>query len=60
VGVGIHAYLMEYRMIQAVNLLKTHSVAEVCYMCGFCDSSHFIAAFKKRFDCTPMVYKRKL
>lgn len=60
VGFGIHAYLTEYRIMQATYLLKENSVAETCYLCGFCDSSHFIAAFKKRFDITPAVYKKKI
>ncbi len=60
VGFGIHAYLTEYRIMQATYLLKTHSVAETCYLCGFCDSSHFITAFKKRFDMTPANYQKKI
>ena len=60
VGFGIHAYLTEYRIMQATYFLQTHSVAETCYLCGFCDSSHFIAAFKKRFDMTPANYKKKI
>ena len=60
VGFGIHAYLTEYRIMQATYLLKTHSIAETCYLCGFCDSSHFIAAFKKRLDMTPASYKKKI
>ncbi len=60
VGFGIHAYLTEYRIMQATYLLKTHSVAETCYLCGFSDSSHFIASFKKRFDMTPATYKKKI
>lgn len=58
VGVGIHEYLTKYRVTQASYLLKDHTVAEVCYLCGFSDSSHFISVFKKYFDCTPVAYKR--
>lgn len=60
VGLGIHAYLTEYRIMRSISLLKDHSVADTCYLCGFCDSSHFIAAFKKRIHCTPAAYKKQL
>ncbi len=59
VGVGVHEYLTKHRVLQASYLLQNHSVAEVCYMCGFNDSSHFISVFKKYLDCTPNVYKKK-
>ena len=58
VGMGIHAYLNEYRVMRAIALLRTHTVAETCFACGFCDSSHFIATFKRRFGCTPAVYQK--
>ena len=59
IGLSIHAYLTEYRITQAISLLPDHSIAETCYLCGFCDSSHFISAFKKRFHCTPAMYKKR-
>lgn len=58
-GLSIHQYLTEYRIMKATVLLKDHSVVDVCYLCGFCDSSHFIAAFKKHFGYTPASYKRR-
>lgn len=60
IGMSIHAYLTEYRVICAAVFLKERSIAETCYLCGFYDSSHFISAFKKRFHCTPAVYKKQL
>ncbi len=59
VGLGIHAYLTEYRIMRSLSFLKDRSVADTCFLCGFCDSSHFISAFKKRFDCTPATYKKQ-
>lgn len=59
VGMGVHAYLTEYRVIKAASLLKSHSVADTCYMCGFADSSHFISVFKKHYSCTPKQYLKK-
>jgi len=59
IGMSIHDYLNEYRVMRSAELLKSHSIADTCYLCGFYDSSHFIAAFKKRFNCTPAVYKKQ-
>ena len=59
IGMSIRSYLIEYRVVRAAELLKDHSVADTCYLCGFYDSSHFIAAFKKHFYCTPAVYKKQ-
>ena len=59
-GASVHEYLTDYRIWQASGLLREHSVADVCYMCGFSDSSHFISVFKKRMGATPMEYKREL
>lgn len=59
-GVGIHEYLTQYRVTQATALLRSHSVSEVAYLCGFSDCSHFIAVFKKQLGCTPKAYKQLL
>lgn len=36
------------------------TVTEASIQSGFADCSYFIAVFKKKFGCTPMVYKRNL
>lgn len=58
-GMGIHEYLNHYRILKAVELLQTNSVAQTCYLCGFSDSSHFICVFKKHMGCTPMQYQKR-
>lgn len=60
IGVGIHEYLIKYRVLKASYLLRYHSVTDVGYMCGFSESSHFISVFKRHFDCTPMTYKKEI
>lgn len=60
IGVGIHEYLIKYRVLKASYLLRSHSVTDVGYMCGFSESSHFISVFKRHFDCTPMAYKKEI
>ena len=60
VGIGVHEYLTQYRILMASQFLKDYSVTEVGYMCGFNDTSHFISIFKKRLGMTPMKYKGAL
>jgi AraC-like DNA-binding protein len=55
---GIHEYLNRYRVFKSTAHLTDHSVAEVAYMCGFSDSSHFITVFKKHMGTTPTGYKK--
>lgn len=59
IGIPIHEYLNQYRISKSISLLKTHSVTETGYLCGFCDSSHFISTFKKHTGITPMQYKKQ-
>jgi len=59
IGVTIHEYLNQYRISKSISLLKTNSVTEVGYMCGFCDNSHFISVFKKYIGMTPLEFKRQ-
>ena len=59
IGIPIHEYLNQYRISKSLSLLKTHSITEVGYICGFCDNSHFISIFKKYIGTTPMQYKKQ-
>ena len=59
IGIPIHEYLNQYRISKSLSLLKTHTVTEVGYVCGFCDNSHFISIFKKYIGTTPMQYKKQ-
>ena len=59
-GYGIHEYLNQYRVLKATAYLDCHSVADTSFLCGFCDSSHFISIFKKCMGITPMQYKLKI
>lgn len=58
-GIPIHEYLNQYRISKSLSLLKTHTVTETGYICGFCDSSHFVSIFKKHTGVTPMQYKKQ-
>ncbi len=59
VGMSIHEYVNHYRVLKAMELLSSHSVADTCYACGFCDSSHFISVFKRYTNMTPRQYKKR-
>ncbi len=48
------AYLESVKLSGAQRLLREgRSVTDVCFICGYCDSSHFIRAFKRKFHVTP-------
>lgn len=52
-------YLISLRIAKACLMLSetTHSVAEICYLCGFNNLSNFIRIFKKKKGCTPNEYR---
>jgi AraC-like DNA-binding protein len=58
-GVTVHEYLNRYRILKSLPLLACHSVTETGYLCGFCDTSHFISVFKKHMGETPTCYIRR-
>lgn len=59
VGCTVYEQLTHYRIINAKRLLREgKTVSEVCYECGFNDSSHFIKVFKTLSGMTPFEYKK--
>ena len=59
-GMGIHEYVNQYRITKAAVMLRSQSISDVAYQCGFSDCSHFISVFKKQFGCTPKAYQKRL
>ncbi|QZA77489.1 AraC family transcriptional regulator [Deefgea tanakiae] len=56
-GMTPHAYLLDCRINQARNLLRTGcALADVAQILGFADQSHFHHAFKQRVAVTPRQY----
>ncbi|HEU0136940.1 MAG TPA: AraC family transcriptional regulator [Flavobacterium sp.] len=57
-GDSVYSFLFDYKMEFARKLLEdgTHNVNEVGLKIGYSTSSHFIAAFKKKFATTPKKY----
>ncbi len=59
-GMPLHAYVREQRLIQARRLLpaKELTIAAVAALTGFADQSHLSRDFKRRFGITPGSLKR--
>lgn len=57
-GDTVYNFLFNYKLEYARKLLEegTHNVNEVGLKIGYSTSSHFIAAFKKKFGTTPKKY----
>lgn len=57
-GDSVFSFLFDYKMEYARKMLETgqHNVNEVGLKVGYSTSSHFIAAFKKRYSTTPKKY----
>ena len=57
-GDTVFSFLFEYKMEVARKLLESgaHNVNEVGLRVGYSTSSHFIAAFKKKYGTTPKKY----
>ena len=59
-GIPIHQYILHQKLDEAKNMLSAGmSIYETSYTLCFCNESHFIQAFKKRFHMTPAVYITK-
>jgi AraC-like DNA-binding protein len=61
-GDSVFIFLFDYKMEVARKLLETgdHNVNEVGLKVGYSTSSHFIAAFKKKYGTTPKKYLMSL
>ena len=59
VGTTVHNYIIDRRITESLKLLEGTSVAEAACAVGFCDSSHYIAAFRRAVGCTPAEYAKK-
>lgn len=57
-GQSVFAYLLDHKMEEARRMLDSqqYNVNEVGLKLGYSTSSHFIAAFKKKFGTTPKKY----
>ena len=61
-GDTVYGYLLDHKMNEARSMLnsKQFNVNEISLKLGYSTSSHFIAAFKKKFGTTPKKYLMSL
>ncbi len=61
-GDSVYSFLFDYKMDYARKLLETnqYNVNEIGLKVGYSTSSHFIAAFKKKYGTTPKKYSMAL
>ena len=57
-GDTVYGYLLDYKMNEARSMLNSrqYNINEISLKLGYSTSSHFIAAFKKKFGTTPKKY----
>lgn len=57
-GLTPHQYLIQYRLLSSIQLLKYSdmNMEQIAKAVGFSSSSHFISSFKKQYGCTPFKY----
>jgi len=59
-GLPVFGYLLNYKMELAKDLLQEHqyNVGEIALQLGYSTSSHFIAAFKRKYGITPKQFSK--
>lgn len=59
-GMTPYSYLMNYRINMSKTLLRTtdKTIDEIAKLCGFMDTSNFIAKFKRNTGQKPLQYRR--
>ena len=59
-GLPVFGFLLNYKMELAKNLLHEHqyNVSEIALQLGYSTSSHFIAAFKRKYGITPKQFSK--
>ncbi len=58
-NVSPHRWILQCRIRLACRILSTTdiSIADVASTCGFINTSHFIAKFKRHMEMTPLQYR---
>lgn len=56
-----YEFLLEVKISKACSLLRkgNYTITEICYLCGFCNSSHFASVFKKRIGLSPSEFRKR-
>ncbi len=58
-GCTVFAWLRDYRLEAAKTYLHQghHSITDIAFLCGFSSASHFGAAFRSKYGCTPQDFR---
>lgn len=58
--VSCKTYILEYRLALSIEYLLTTklTIEEVADKCGFTSIYHFSSTFKKKYDCSPLNYRK--
>jgi AraC-like DNA-binding protein len=61
-GNTVGGFILDYKMNTAKSMLdsRNYQVSEVAYALGYGNPSHFITAFKKKYQITPKKYLQQL
>ena len=61
-GNTVGGFILDYKMNSAKSMLdsRNYQVSEVAYALGYGNPSHFITAFKKKYQITPKKYLQQL
>lgn len=60
-GISLHQYILDQKMNEAKQMLSAGmSINETSYTLCFCNESHFIQLFKKKFGITPSAFTASL
>ena len=56
-GISLHQYILQQKLEESKKMLEQGmSINQISYTLCFCNESHFIQAFKKRYHITPTAY----
>lgn len=58
-GVTVTEFINDLRLNYAANMLKNSnmSILDICYDCGFDNTSYFHRKFKEKYDVTPLKFR---
>ena len=60
-GLSLNAFMANERLDKAADLLRYTQmrVKEITYSVGYCQEPSFNRAFRKRFDCSPVSFRKE-
>lgn len=61
-GVSPVTYINDYRFAKAASLAGSTAcnVTEICFACGFSDTSYFVKLFREKYGVPPLQYKKRM